>query len=130
MRSSFLSTLLSMLCALETKLKQYCLLENKMLARHHARKRTLRVHDMQAERMIAEKRALFEKAQREEAAAEAARIAREERELSLVERERRRLLRDATDLFEYLPKGVLRNRDDLDYMLSLAQELKQKGKLS
>lgn len=79
--------------------------------------------------MVAEKRALFEKAQREEADTQAARIAREERELSLVERERRRLLRDAANLLDYLPKGVLRNRDDLDYMLSLAQELKQKGRL-
>lgn len=79
--------------------------------------------------MVAEKRAMFEAAQREEADAQAARIAREERELSLVERERRRLLRDAAELLDYLPKGVLRNRDDLDYILSLAQELKQKGRL-
>jgi hypothetical protein len=99
---------------------------NLLTASEH---RTLKLECAQAERMLAQKRALFEKAQREEAEAQAASIAREERELSLVERERRRLLREATDLLDYLPKGVLRNRDDLDYVLSLAQELKQKGRL-
>jgi hypothetical protein len=81
------------------------------------------------ERMIAEKRAMFEKAQAEEAAAAAARIACEEQELSLVERERRRLLREAASVLDYLPKGVLRNQADLDYVLTLAQELKQQGSL-
>ena len=84
---------------------------------------------MKVDRLLAEKKALFERAQAERAAAEAARLAKEEHELDLVERERRRLLRDAADLLEYLPKGVLRSRADLDYVLGLAQELKTKGRL-
>jgi predicted DNA-binding protein (UPF0278 family) len=84
---------------------------------------------LQAERLIDERRKLFEDAQREQAAQDAAQIAREERELDLVERERRRLLRDAADLLNYLPKGALRSKEDLDYVLGLAQELKSKGRI-
>lgn len=84
---------------------------------------------MQAERLIDEKRRLFEEAKRQAEAEEAARIAREERELHLVERERRRLLRDAAEVIDFLPKGALRNRDDLEYVLSLAQELKHQGRI-
>lgn len=84
---------------------------------------------VQAERLIAEKRRLFEEAKAQAEAEEAAAIAREEREMHLVERERRRLLRDAAEVIDFLPKGALRNKDDLDYVLSLAQELQQKGRI-
>ena len=83
----------------------------------------------QVDRLMAEKREMFERAQRERAAWDAEQVARQERELGLVERERRRLLRDAADLLDYLPKGVLRTREDLDYVLGLARELKEKGRL-
>ena len=73
---------------------------------------------------------MFEAAKREAAAAEAARVAREERELDLVERERRRLLRDAAGLLDYLPKGVLRSKDDLDFVLGVARDLQAGGKLA
>lgn len=73
---------------------------------------------------------MFEAAQAARAAAEEAERARADRELDLVERERRRLLRDAADVLEYLPKGVLRTRADLDYVLGLARELKEKGRLA
>jgi hypothetical protein len=79
--------------------------------------------------LLEEKREMFERAQRERAEWEAEQLARQERELDLVERERRRLLREAADLLEYLPKGVLRTREDLDYVLRLARELKENGKL-
>ena len=78
---------------------------------------------------MAEKKAMFEKAQRERAAWDAAQLAKQERELSLVERERRRLLRDAADLLDFLPKGVLRTQADLDYVLGLVKELEASGRL-
>ena len=81
----------------------------------------------QVERLVEAKRAMFEDAKREQEASEARQREREARELSIVESERRKLLREAADLLDYLPKGVLRNREDLDYVLSLAQELKTKG---
>lgn len=84
---------------------------------------------MQAERLVEQKRRLFEESKRQAEAEEAASIAREERELHLVERERRRLLRDAAEVMDFLPKGALRNRDDLEYVLGLAQELKQNGRI-
>ena len=85
---------------------------------------------MQADRLLAEKQARFEAAAVARAEAEAAERARAERELDLVERERRTLLRDAAGVLDYLPKGVLRSKDDLDYVLSLAKELQQKGTLA
>jgi hypothetical protein len=88
------------------------------------------VEVLQVDRLLAEKKALYEQAKAEQAAWDAQQVAQEERELDLVERERRSLLRDAAALIDYLPKGVLRTREDLDYVLGLAQELKEKGKLS
>jgi Trichohyalin-plectin-homology domain len=83
----------------------------------------------QVDRLLDEKRTMFEATAAERAASEAAARARDDRELDLVERERRRLLRDAADLLDFLPKGVLRSKADLDYVLALTQELKTKGRL-
>eukprot|EP00892_Ulva_mutabilis_P003509 jgi/Ulvmu1/152/UM001_0156.1 len=105
--------------------------EDDRIEQMNAQKRRMKMleHRREAERIVDQKRRLFEEAKRHAEAEEAARIAREERELHLVERERRRLLRDAAEVMDYLPKGALRNRDDLDYVLTLAQELKHKGRI-
>lgn len=84
---------------------------------------------MQVERLIDDKRRMFEEAKRDQEGWNERQRAEEERELDLIERERRKLLRDAAPLLDYLPKGVLRTRGDLDYVLSLARELKEKGML-
>jgi hypothetical protein len=84
---------------------------------------------LQVDRVLAEKKAMYEQAKKEQEAWDAQQLAQEERELDLVECERRRLLRDNAELLDYFPKGVLRNREDLDFVLGLAQELKQKGKI-
>ena len=84
---------------------------------------------MQVERLIDAKRSMYEASKREQEEWEERQRALEARELDIVERERRKLLREAADLLDYLPKGVLRTREDLDYILELAQELKSKGSL-
>lgn len=65
-----------------------------------------------------------EKQEREvaEKAAEEAELARqkaeEERRKAIIEAERRRLLREAADLVDYLPKGVIQKIEDLQLMES------------
>jgi hypothetical protein len=70
------------------------------------------------DRLLAEKRAMFEAALAAEAAKAAAHAAEEERKANLVEEERRRLLAEAAEYAEFLPPGALRNRADLEVLTS------------
>lgn len=45
----------------------------------------------------------------------------DERKAALVENERKRLLEEAAGLQEYLPKGVIRDEEDKQYIDKLAQ---------
>lgn len=69
--------------------------------------------------MIDEKRRLYmEQKARDEAALAAARL-EEERKGALIEAERKRLLAEAAALREFLPRGVIRDQADLDFVNQL-----------
>ncbi len=72
--------------------------------------------------MIEDKRRMYmEQKARDEADIAAQRL-EDERKLALVEQERRRLLAEAAELRDYLPRGVLRDQNDLDYVNQLASQ--------
>eukprot|EP00955_Chlamydomonas_euryale_P055609 356163-Chlamydomonas_euryale.AAC.4 len=70
-------------------------------------------HQRAVSDMIDDKRRRYmEQKARDEAEAEAVRAA-DERKLALIEDERRKLLIEAAELREYLPRGVIRDQADL-----------------
>ena len=73
-------------------------------------------HKREVERLIAEKRAMFEAARAAEEAEAARQAAEEARKAAIVEEQRRKLLEEAADLAGFLPRGVLRDERDLQYM--------------
>eukprot|EP00803_Ostreobium_quekettii_P007654 evm.model.scf_612.3 EVM.evm.TU.scf_612.3 scf_612:19279-28385(-) len=79
-------------------------------------------HRREVERLIDEKRAMYEETLRREAEEEMERREAEARREVLVEEERRRLLREAANLKDYFPKGVLRDQEELDYVNHVAKE--------
>jgi hypothetical protein len=73
-------------------------------------------HAREVQRLIAERRSAYE-AQKARDEAELAAVAAEEaRKQSLLEGERLALLREAAELRDYLPRGVIRDQADLDYV--------------
>lgn len=85
-------------------------------------------HRRTVQKMLDERRALFEK-EREEAIREREHELREKEErLQIVERERERMLREhARKLREYLPCGVLRNENDRKLVFDDDEEITPKG---
>jgi predicted phage gp36 major capsid-like protein len=73
-------------------------------------------HKREVERLIAEKRAMYEAARAAEEAEAARRAAEEARKAAIVEEQRRMLLEEAADLAGFLPRGVLRDDRDLQYV--------------
>lgn len=46
----------------------------------------------------------------------------EQRKAAIIEKERKKLLEQAAALTEFLPKGVIRDKEEQDYVDKLAQE--------
>lgn len=98
--------------------------EDDRLEQLNAQKRRLKQeqHKREVERLIAEKRAMYEAQKAAEAAAMAAHSAEQARLGGLVDEERRRLLREAAGLLDYLPKGVAKDRSEYDFLVQLTQD--------
>lgn len=104
--------------------------EEDRLEQMNAQKRRLKVaeHVREVNRLVAEKRAMYEAARAAEAAEEARAAEEEARKAGLVRGERQRLLREAAHLREYLPKGMLRDMEDLHLVQETAdQQQMQQG---
>mmetsp|Transcript_43973 Transcript_43973/g.131828 ORF Transcript_43973/g.131828 Transcript_43973/m.131828 type:complete len:497 (-) Transcript_43973:323-1813(-) len=89
--------------------------EQDRLEQLNAQKRRMKLaeHQRAVSDMIDDKRRRYmEQKARDEAEAEAVRAA-DERKLALIEDERRKLLIEAAELREYLPRGVIRDQADL-----------------
>ena len=78
-------------------------------------------HQRAVQAMIEDKRRMYmEQKAREEADIAAVR-AEEERKLAIVESERKRLLAEAAELKDYLPRGVIRDQVDLEFINRVLQ---------
>ena len=78
-------------------------------------------HQRAVQNMIEDKRRMYmEQKAREEADIAAVR-AEEERKLAIVELERKRLLAEAAELRDYLPRGVIRDQGDLEFINKVLQ---------
>jgi hypothetical protein len=76
-------------------------------------RRTKIEHHRAVQKMLEERRALFEKERDEEMRERERQLHDEEERVQIVERERERMLREhARKLREYLPRGVVRNEKD------------------
>lgn len=98
--------------------------EEDRIEQMNAQKRRMRLleHQRAVQGMIEDKRRMYmEQKARDEADIAAQRL-EDERKLALVEQERRKLLAEAAELRDYLPRGVLRDQNDLDYVNQLASQ--------
>jgi hypothetical protein len=78
-----------------------------------ARRRRTMEHKQEVERLIKEKRAMYEREKQKEEAERAHQAAVEAEEAHIIEQERQRLLSEhAAALNDYLPKGVLKKPED------------------
>ena len=73
--------------------------------------------------MLADKRAVFEAALAADDAELRAERAEAERQLCVIEDERRRLLAEAAALAQHLPKFVARDRGELEYINALSAQM-------
>ena len=73
-------------------------------------------HQRAVQAMIDDKRRMYMEQKAREEAELAARRAEDERRLAIVEAERRILLAEAAELREFLPRGVLRDQGDVEYI--------------
>lgn len=89
--------------------------EQDRLEQMNAQKRRLKVaqHAREVERLIQEKREMYEAAMAAEEEAQRREQAEQDRQAGLVRQERQRLLKEAAYLKDYLPKGVLHNLEEL-----------------
>lgn len=99
--------------------------EDDRIEQLNAQKRRMKLqdHKREVERLIEEKRAMYEALKAQDEADIAALKAEEDRRAAIIESERMRLLREAAELLDYLPKGVLRDKSDLDYVNQLAAQM-------
>lgn len=99
--------------------------EDDRLEQMNAQKRRLRLaeHSREVQRMVDDKRHQYEAAKAREEAAAAAERAEQNRQQVIVEEERKKLLREAAELHEYLPKGVLRDKEDLEFIEKVLAEM-------
>jgi len=92
--------------------------EDDRIEQMNAQKRRMKLLDHQraVAAMIEDKRRMYmEQKAREEADIAAVR-AEDERKLAIVEAERKRLLAEAAELRDYLPRGVIRDQGDLEFV--------------
>lgn len=79
------------------------------------RRREMEMYKKEVENLIAERRAAYDAAVQAEVDEQRVKDEQERYRLGIVERERQRLLREyATDLQDYLPKGVLQTNNDYE----------------
>lgn len=99
--------------------------EDDRIEQLNAQKRRMKVqeHRREVERLVEEKRMMYEALKAKDEAEIAAGQAEEDRRAAIIESERMRLLREAAELLEYLPKGVLRDAKDLQYVNQLAAQM-------
>lgn len=84
------------------------------------RRREMQNYRAEVERMVEERRAMFQAAVDAELEEERQKGEQEAYRLAVVERERKRLLRDhADDLRDYLPKGVLQDTKDYELLYGM-----------
>ncbi|GFR46814.1 hypothetical protein Agub_g8451 [Astrephomene gubernaculifera] len=100
--------------------------EDERLEQMNAQKRRMRMaeHAREVQRLIDEKRRAFEEAKAREEAEEVAKRAEEARLQNLVEEERKKLLREAAVLKDYLPRGVMRDQGDVDFIAQVLEEMR------
>lgn len=99
--------------------------EDDRIEQMNAQKRRLKQqeHKREVEKMIMERRAQHEKTKAEERAAFEAHMNMEEERLKIVEEERQKLIqKHAEKLLGFLPRGVLRDRNDVDRLGPAFQE--------
>eukprot|EP00951_Prasinocladus_malaysianus_P027184 scaffold243264_cov45-Prasinocladus_malaysianus.AAC.5 len=91
--------------------------EDERIEQMNAQRRRMKQqeHKREVERLIHEKRRMYEEFKANELLAFQAERAEDDRKAAIVEEQRRRLLREAAELglADYLPKGVIREDDDL-----------------
>ncbi|KAG2454297.1 hypothetical protein HYH02_001326 [Chlamydomonas schloesseri] len=99
--------------------------EDEKLEQMNAQKRRMRMaeHAREVQRLIDEKRAAFEAAKAREEAEDAAKRSEDDRVRGLVEEERKKLLREAAELKDFLPRGVLRDQADVDFISKVLEEM-------
>uniref|UniRef100_A0A7S0YAH5 Meiosis-specific nuclear structural protein 1 n=1 Tax=Polytomella parva TaxID=51329 RepID=A0A7S0YAH5_9CHLO len=95
--------------------------EDDRIEQMNAQKRRMRVleHGREVQRLIDDKRRLFEEQRAKEEAELAAQKQEEERKQGLVEEERKKLLAELVELQDYLPRGVFRDKADVEYLTQL-----------
>ncbi|KAG2486968.1 hypothetical protein HYH03_014341 [Edaphochlamys debaryana] len=100
--------------------------EDERLEQMNAQKRRMRQaeHMREVQRLIDEKRKAFEEAKARDEADDVARRVEDERVKGLVEEERKKLLREAAELKDFLPRGVLRDQGDVDYIAQVLEEMR------
>ncbi|EFJ51321.1 hypothetical protein VOLCADRAFT_103570 [Volvox carteri f. nagariensis] len=100
--------------------------EDDRLEQLNAQKRRMRLaeHQREVQRLIEEKRKAFEEAKAREEAEDAAKRAEDERLRGLVEEERKKLLREAAELKDFLPRGVMRDQGDVDFIAQAASRVR------
>ncbi len=77
------------------------------------------IHKREVERLIKERRALYEAERQQEIQALASQQVEQEARGVQIEAEKRRLLREhAVEFRDYLPKGMFETREDYDYVMN------------
>ncbi len=103
--------------------------EDDRLEQLNAQRRRLKQveHQREVQRLIDERRRMYEEQKARDEAELAAQAAEEQRKLAILEDERKALLREAAELLEFLPRGVLRDQSDLEFVRSHLNTLSVKG---
>jgi len=95
--------------------------EEDRIEQMNAQKRRMRQleHAREVQRMVDDRRRLYQEQKAREEAEIAAQSAEEARKQVILEAERQKLLAEAAELKDYLPRGVLRDQADIDYINSV-----------
>jgi len=105
--------------------------EDERLEQMNAQKRRMRQmeHKREVERLLDERRAMYEAEKEAELDEQREEEKRAAALRDLIEQERRRILQDAAGKLglEYMPRGVLNSREDLDMFKSYVQQAHAKG---
>lgn len=101
--------------------------EDDRIEQMNAQKRRMKQaeHQRQVQQMVEEKRRMYEEQKAREEAEVAAQRLEDERKLAIIEEERRKLLAEAAALREYLPRGVIRDQEDMDFINQMQQQQQQ-----
>ncbi|PFH35846.1 hypothetical protein BESB_054970 [Besnoitia besnoiti] len=100
------------------------LAEQNRLEQMNEQKRRMKLqeHMRQVEKLIEERREMFEAERAEEREARQRLVAEEEEKQAVVEQERQRLLREHAELMAFLPKGTLKKPSELNLIHEAAEE--------